>query len=398
MGGQRHDAGTSLVELSTHEVGGEGVRLTLESPGNNEQVAKQSGFYVSFKSSGKQVGAAQPLLFTFLLLLLLEARYNVSSRLRSYLKPPQLPLDDASMQKYMDDFNRAARAMKDAWESSEMPVRRAFQQHFTPSLEDGQELSEDPLKTINDHVAKMQKCKIPTGSKARKDFALHVQLLRSICRSVALRVHELNWFVYMNEEFDVPVPVPGRDERYRYPALEELEKRAEDGLTASHFLKSVGLFATGESLEKVDEMLTDNLIFLLSIENKQNVYNSVVRYFFERFLEPSGEEAVSDAAHSIPEHQVPYSGKAFRTRALKQAAAHIFRGSGNLTDYGNMRKMHRIADNWTSKGVLEAAVQQEEDNTHNFQGRLTSKREQMRILLEEGLQYDDLVISVLFLL
>ncbi|CDJ32415.1 uncharacterized protein EMH_0012380 [Eimeria mitis] len=112
--------------------------------------------------------------------------------------------------------------MKEAWESSKSPVQQAFQKHFTPSLEDAKEPPEDPLATISDHVAKMRECKIPSDSvvEARRDFALHLQLLRDICRTVTLRLEELKWLVYMNEEFDVPVPVPGHDEPYSYPDLE----------------------------------------------------------------------------------------------------------------------------------------------------------------------------------
>ncbi|CDJ60012.1 hypothetical protein EMWEY_00059650, partial [Eimeria maxima] len=299
----------------------------------------------------------------------------------------------------MDDFNEAADAMNKAWEASEPSVREAFQILFTPSLEDGQPLTEDPLAIINNHVAKMREFGVLSESsvKRRGDSARHLQLLRSICRTVTLRLEELKWFVYMNKEYDVPVPVPGHDEPYTYPPLEVLEERVDDGLQASHFLKSVGL-SGGEGTQKVDEMLADKLIYLLSVENKHNDCNLVARYYFEHFLQPSGQEDTLKAIPSTAKHQIPYSGEAFRTGSFARAAAQIFGESEGSTHYARIRKMHRIADNWTPKGVLEATKQQEEENAYRLEREMRSKRDQLQGFLKDGIPFDDLVMSALCLL
>ncbi|CDJ49922.1 hypothetical protein EBH_0072460 [Eimeria brunetti] len=400
MGRQWNDAGPSVLEeLDGQQVGVETAQPGPDNAGNNEEVANKGGAFTFCKYSGSQFASAKAFFSTFLILLLLEAQFSVSSKLRSYLAKPQLPLDDASMQKYFDDFTKSANVMQQAWEQSKSPVRQAFQKYFTPSLEDGLEPREDPLAIINGHVAEMQNCKVLSDSSAevRRDLAQHLLFLRGICRTVTLRLQELQWFVYMNEEFDVPVPVPGHDEPYSYPDLESLEEGTQDGLSATHFLKSVGFFG-GDCTQKVDEMLTDKLIFLFTVENKQNLYNLVARYYFERLFQPFGEDrAFSDVRFDATYH-IPHTGKPVQIGALAKAAELMFQESESTSIYANIRKMHRIADNWTPKEVLEATKQQEEENANNFQMRLTHRREQMRSLLDKGVPRDSLVITALFLL
>ncbi|CDJ59209.1 hypothetical protein EMWEY_00056200 [Eimeria maxima] len=399
MGNQQHDVGPSLLEGAQPPQGRVGAAEPGPDNGDGEGAPWGRDVFVSRKSNGKNIGTATALLVTFLVLLMFRARHSLPSRLTSFLETPKLLMEKINLHKYMDDFNEAADAMNKAWEASEPSVREAFQTLFTPSLEDGQPLTEDPLAIINNHVAKMREFGVLSESsvKQRRDSAQHLQLLRSICRTVTLRLEELKWFVYMNKEYDVPVPVPGHDEPYTYPPLEVLEERVDDGLQASHFLKSVGL-SGGEGTQKVDEMLADKLIYLLSVENKHNDCNLVARYYFEHFLQPFGED---DAFKGIPPagtHQIPYSGEAFRTGSFARAAAQIFGESEGSTHYARIRKMHRIADNWTPKGVLEATKQQEKENAYSFGSRLSRKRDQLQALLQEGISYDDLLIRALFLL
>ncbi|CDJ29968.1 LOW QUALITY PROTEIN: uncharacterized protein EMH_0005210 [Eimeria mitis] len=243
--------------LDPHEATGEATAPELDNADAGEEVAKKDGASSPWKSSGKQIGAAKVMILGFLVILVSGARFIMSKRSRPNVTAPHLPVDDASMEHYLDDFNKAADEMKNAWESSVQPVRRAFQLHFTPSLEEGQELPQDPLAAISEHVAKMRDCEVPSASpvEARNDFAQHLQLLHSICRIVRLRLDELKWFVLVNERIKVPVPVPGYDTPYSYPALEVLEGKVEGGLTATSFLKSVGLFG-GEPTQQVDERIT----------------------------------------------------------------------------------------------------------------------------------------------
>ena len=400
MGSQWHEVGPVLLQGTKTQLGSD--RAAQPGPDNGKShkgFARRRGVFGSRKSSEKQVGTIRVLLVAILVLLLFDSRHSLSSMLRSYLRTPHLLLEDMSMQKYMDDFNEAADAMNKAWESSEQSVREAFQILFTPSLEDGQPLTEDPLAIINNHVAKMREFGALSESsvKQRRDSAQHLQLLRSICRTVTLRLEELKWFVYMNKEYDVPVPVPGHDEPYTYPPLEVLEERVDDGLQAAHFLKSMGL-SGGEGTQKVDEMLADKLIYLLSVENKHNVCNMVARYYFEHFLQPSGQEDTLKAIPSTAKHQIPYSGEAFRTGSFARAAAQIFAESEDNTNYARIRKMHRIADNWTPKGVLEVTKQQEKENAYSFGSRLRRKRDELQAQPKEGISFDDLLIRALLLL
>ncbi|CDJ60103.1 hypothetical protein, conserved, partial [Eimeria maxima] len=392
MGSPWHGARPSLLEDVNPQHGrAEAAERGLHNGAKNKGYARKRGASASRKSNSRHIRAATMLAATFMVLLLLDARYSVSSRLRSYLETPQLPTGDESVQKYMSDFTEAMEAMNEAWESSEKPVREAFERHFTPSLDDGQELTGNPLAIINNHVAMMRECEFPFDSSvnAQKDFLQHLQLLRSICRTVTLRLEELKWFVYMNKECDVPVPVPGHDGPYTYTSLEVLEERVDDGLQAEHFLQSAG-FVRRRETQKVDKNLTEKLIYLLSIENKHNVCNLVARYYFEHFLQPSGEDNAFNSTPPTTKHQIPYSGEAFRTGSFARRRRVYKRESEINTNYATIRKMHRIADNWTTKGVLEAANEQEEENAYNFERRLLNKREQMRVLLKEGIPYDDL--------
>ncbi|CDI73876.1 hypothetical protein, conserved [Eimeria praecox] len=311
----------------------------------------------------------------------------------------ELTLDDDSMKKYWDDFNAAADEMKAVWESSELPVRRAFLQYFTPSLGDAKQPPKDPLATINDNVAKMKGCKVPSDAsvKERGDFAKHLQLLRSICCTVMHRVNELKWLIHVNQENGVPVPVPGYEQAYSYRGLEDISNSMVSKMRASDFLGSLEL-AGGEGTQEVDGIVGKDLIFLLSIENKHHLYNLVAQHYFERFLEPFGEGEAAHATRAINEYQIPYNGKVFRTGDLAHAAARILRESNKITNYAHIRKVYRMAENWTNRRVLKAAKQQAEENAHNFQQRLNDKREQMRALLKLGIPADDLVMSVLFLL
>ncbi|CDJ29967.1 uncharacterized protein EMH_0005200 [Eimeria mitis] len=390
MGFQWPDAATWLRKaLDSHEVASETTDRDLENEDNSYKVATDDEFFLALKSRRKKFGANKAMIVAFVVVLAAGARYIMSRRSRSYIE--EASPDDMRMQEYWEDFNNAADKMKEAWGSSELAVRQAFQLHFTPSLKDGQELPEDPLASISAHVEKMREC------KERRDFAQHLQLLQSICRTVTTRLEELKWFVRVNEKKKIPVPVPGHDEPCRYPSLEALEESVEGGLTAANFLGYVGLVG-GEPTKKVDGMLAHQLLSLLAIENKHNAYNSLVRYSFEHIFQPFRKGETSHAALSTAKYQIPYAKRAFRIGAFVRAAAHLFRECDSTLTYANERKMHRIADNWTRKGVLEASKRQEKQNANKFEKRLKTKREQMQALLKQGIPKDDLVIDALFLL
>ncbi|CDI73880.1 hypothetical protein, conserved [Eimeria praecox] len=400
MEGRWHDAGAWLRKvLDLRDDAGVAAQPDTENADEEKQAVKDSRAFPSWKNRGEHAEVSKIVAVALVVILLSGARYIASRRSRSVLKTQQPALDDVTMHKYFDDFSRAADKMEHAWEISGLPVQQAFQQYFTPSLKDGQELSENPLAAISNHVAKMRRCEVPPdyAVEARKDFALHLQLLRSICRAVTVRLEELNWYVYVNENTKVPVPVPGHNESYSYSFSANMEEKEEEGVPASALLRSRGLCGGG-SPQEVDETLARNFTTLLAIESKHASYNMAARYYFEDFLEMFGEDGTSHATPSTFKHQIPYTGKAFRTGALAEAAAHIFHEWDSTTNYASARKVHRIADNWTNDEVLRATQQQEKEHAHSFQTRLESRREQMRALLKDGIPHDDLVMSVLFLL
>ncbi|CDJ49923.1 hypothetical protein, conserved [Eimeria brunetti] len=397
------DADPPLVEeLNPEHVGDAAPQADQELTDNPEEVARKSEPLPSWKKRGKSIGTAMAMLVAAALALVSGARYLASRESQSSLHTPQIPqlaLDNASMRKYLNDLDEAAEEMEDEWESASLKVRRAFQRHFTPSLWDDQKPISEPLAIILEHVDKMQKCKVPPQSseKARRDFALHLQFLRSICRIVTLRLEELNWFVHMNNKYGLPVPVPGHDMPYNYPALREPEpEESEDGLVAADFMHSVGLFG-GDTEQKVGENLAEALVYMLDIWNRSYIYNMMARYYFEPFLQHFAEDAVH-ASGSTSAYQIPYTGRAFRAGTFSQAAAYIFRQSDSTPSYEEVRKLHRIAENWTPQGVLDAAKRQEKLNTSSFPKRLNTRREQMRRLLKQGIPRDDLLICALFLL
>ncbi|CDJ58928.1 hypothetical protein EMWEY_00054370 [Eimeria maxima] len=416
------------------------------------------------------------------------------------------------------------------WKASEHSVRKAFQRHFTPSLNDGQALTEDPLATVNDHVAQVRECASPSDSSAKvqSDFLQHVQLLLSICRMVTLRLEQLKWdktlsnknsapcsssliheYPHSNsdregafgineephsnsdhdgafgiyssvkadnildtawvvgseqgqlvgEEVDetpdaeVPLSSPSHEEpdsdlgledpfgisssvkaddfldavrivrsgrresvdgevadrKYHEvqrssPVREELDSNSGldkygiySQVTSAEFLEFFGIFSS-EYRRKVPSKQAEGLLFQLHLDERRNTFNLDARYYFERFLQACEEDGPVDATPSTANHKIPYSGRPFRSGALAQAAAHIFRLSEGSTNYARIRKVHQIADNWTSEGVLEATKRQEEENAYSLKQRLQIKREQMRVMLKEGIQNGDLEVIALFLL
>ncbi|CDI73879.1 hypothetical protein, conserved [Eimeria praecox] len=381
---------------------GEATQPGQEGADNADKVVGEDGISFQLKYRGKNVGLTKPLIIAIALIVVSGARYIMSKGSRPRAQSSQglpLPVDDVSMQQYLNEFDEAAEDMKVAWRSSDVAVRKAFQLHFSPSLEDGKAPSAAPLATIIGHVDKTRKWEVPPHSSVeqRRDFAEHLHLLRNICRAVTLRLKELNWLALVSERADVPVPVPGLDEPYMYPDIDELEDDAESRSTAAEFLVSAGMFGSG-SRQSVHAALADGMTHLLSIEKNHQSYNWVVRYFFERFLEPFGGANNLHTARPTVKYQIPYSGRAFRTGALSHAAEHIHRETDSHTSYTHIRKINLLLDNWTNTGVMEAMKQQEKENAHNFQKKLECKREQMKVLLRQGITRDDLEMSVLFLL
>ncbi|CDJ29965.1 uncharacterized protein EMH_0005180 [Eimeria mitis] len=363
MGSQRRGPGTWLRKvLNPQEMEGAAAQLNPEDANNNAEVAKEGRAFHSWRPRGKLHPANKVMMVAVAVMLATGARYIMSRKAQSYLKRSELPLDDVSVEKYMNDLDEAVGKMEDAWESAESRVQQAFKIHFTPSLEDGQELLEDPLATIIDHVDKMQECEISSVSsmEARRGFVQHLQLLQSICRTVTLRLGELESYVSANKIFDVPVPVLDHGEPSSDPALEGHQGMAECDWTASDFLDSFGLFG-GDSQRTVDKHLCNKLAWALQTEKTFNDSNSRVRHYFIPSLEPFGGDGALNPAHAP-------------------------------------QKLSRIANNWTDKGVLLAAEQQEKENANKIQNRLKTKREQMRLLLKKGIPKDDLVMSALFLL
>ncbi|CDJ34113.1 uncharacterized protein EMH_0087920 [Eimeria mitis] len=422
MGNMRRIAGDLSPKASDPlEVAGEGTDPSPDNANNSGIAAKAGGASPSWRYRGKRARATTAAIAAVAVIVVCGVRYIMSGRSPSYVKASQLglvdvsqpslddvsepslddalqlPLDDVSMQKYMDAFKRAAEEMEKAF-PQKSSVREAFQIHFTPSLEDGQNLSRDPLAVIKDHVAKMQECEIPSASspQARRDFAQHLQLLRSICRAATLRVNELMWFSAKEEQFGVALPFSRDGEPSRHHAFIDLAEWGRKGWYAAHLLMHWGL-PGGYSKREVEGAFAQRLQLLLDIEERCNDANLNARYYFMEFLQPFGDGAFNPA-HAPAEHQIPYTGEPFRTGAFAQAAAQIFGESDGTTNYAFIRKLSRIADNWTKLKVGAAVKQQEKENADNAQDRLKTKRELMRGLLSQGIPEDDLVMIALFLL
>ncbi|CDJ27882.1 uncharacterized protein EMH_0035740 [Eimeria mitis] len=189
MGILRRIAGDLPAQTSGPPVvAGEGTDPAPENTDNSDIVVKAGGASLFERGRGKRPLVTKAVIAAFAVIVLWGARYIMSGRLISDLKTSKLgledvsqqpvenvsqqslddvsqpspddaseqPIDDVSMQKYIKDFNEAAKEMERAF-PSESSVRQAFQLHFTPSLEDGQNLPGDPLAVIKDHVAKMEK-------------------------------------------------------------------------------------------------------------------------------------------------------------------------------------------------------------------------------------------------
>ncbi|CDJ60283.1 hypothetical protein EMWEY_00060360 [Eimeria maxima] len=398
---------TWLDWLSPEQGAGDAIHLSGEQNiENTNQTAPEEGVFVLRKFIGKQVGVTRPLLVVFSLLLLSAVLFRVSSRWNStQLSTSRLNLHiewdpqflyDNIIWSYLDDLNDAEEQMNEAWSTSDQSVRIAFQKHFAPSLNDGQAPTEDPLATINDHVSKMRECEFPfdSSAKVQSDFLQHLQLLLSICRTVTLRLEELKstgtWEKFNGGQLSFPVREDADSNSYRGDTFS-----ISGSMEAKGFLSALGMVGS-ERRESVDAQTAEELVELLLAEDKHSVCNMEARYYFERFLQPFGDQDVLKATPSTAEHQIPYNGKPFRTGALAQAAAQVFRQSES--NYRWIHKLHKIAGNWTPNGLLEASRQQEEENLYNFQQRLRIKRGQMRMLLKKGIQYGDLEMIALFLL
>ncbi|CDJ59210.1 hypothetical protein EMWEY_00056210 [Eimeria maxima] len=408
---QGKDAGRIWLDLLRPE---QGARKEIHPAGlqnaeNINQTAEEDGIFASRKFVGKQVGGPKPLLAVFSLVLLSAVVLRVSSkrkihqlsasRLSFHNEWASRSLDDHAIRRYLNNFDKAADVMNKAWKFSLPPVREAFQRHFMPSLSDGQAPTEDPLATINDHVAKMRGCEFPFDSSAqvRSDFLQHLQLLLSICEMVTLRIEELNWLFSMRRRLDARLSFPVNEEPDRNSTVEGVSYRTWPQMKAEDFLRAMGMDG-GELTPPVDGNVAKQLLVQSLTENKYNVCNLEARYYFERFLQHSGEDDAVKSTSPTAKYHIPYDGKPFRTGALAQAAAQIFRESEGSTNYAMIRKLHWIGDNWTPKAVLEAGKQQEKENAYKLEQLLRIKREQMRVLLKKGIQYGDLEMNALFLL
>ncbi|CDJ32414.1 uncharacterized protein EMH_0012370 [Eimeria mitis] len=423
MGNMRRIAG-DLSQKASDPLGvaGEGTDPAPDNADNSGIAATAGGASPSWRYRGKRARATTAAIAAVAVIVVCGVRYIMSGRFPSYVKASQLglvdaaqpsvddasepslddasqlPLDDVSMQKYMDDFNEAAEEMEKAF-PKESSVREAFQLHFTPSLEDCENLSRDPLAVIKDHVAKMRECEVPSASspQARRDFAQHLQLLRSICRAATLRVNELMWFSAKDEQFGVALPFSRDGKPSSHHSYIDRSEWGRKGWYAAHLLMRWGL-SGGYSKREVEGAFAHRLRLLLDIEERCNDANLNARYYFMEFLQPFEGDGAFNPARAPAEHQIPYAGKPFRTAAFAQAAAQIFGESHGTTNYAFIRKLSRIADNWTKEQVVAAVKQQEKENADNAQERLKTKRELMRRLLSQGIQEDDLVMIALFLL
>ncbi|CDJ29966.1 LOW QUALITY PROTEIN: uncharacterized protein EMH_0005190 [Eimeria mitis] len=351
MGIQRRGALAWLPRLlDRYQAAGEAAQPVTENADSSDELAKEGAAYNSWRHLRKRVGPTKAVIVAVVVILVSGARYFMSKRSRPSMQAPQslaphlqqtkqLLLDEVSVRKYVDEFNAAADAMKQAWGSSEPP--------------DGQELLGDPLDTISSHVAKMRECKVPPESsvKARRGFVQHVQVLQSICSAVTLRLEELKWYMDMNKDFGMPVPVPGHDQPVSYPSLKELEEMREGGLTANEFLHSLGLFGGG-SAQSVDAGLVAKLVWLLDIGSTAHEGNLLARHYLERLVQPLGDDtsraAHATAARSTTEYQIPYTGRPFGTAAFAQAVARIYGESHGTLNYADERYLRGIVENWTT--------------------------------------------------
>ena len=448
---QGEDAGRTWLDWwrPKQEAGDEVDPASQQKTENTDGTVPEDGALGLRKLNGKYVGGTMPLLAVISLILLSGVIFRLSTKrdspilsppeLRSpqlsspelsspQLNPPELssptsssptassptsssptlssnnewtplPVSDDTIRRYMDDLKDAEVTMNKAWGSLGQSLKEDFQKHFMPSSKDGQTPTENPLAVITEHVVKMQKCEFPSDSSAKvqNDFLQHVRLLVTICRMATLRLDELDWLLPWKTETEAPVDFPDNEEADSNSGLGSNSENSSL-VGPGELLRMQGLFGIEWKQEGVHAKAASRLSHLFVLREKRNVSNLEAQYYFERFLQrPNGDDTFN-VTRSTVEHEIPYTGKPFRTGALAQAAAQLFPCSEGTTYYPKIEKMHRIAENWTHKEVLRVMKQQKEESANNLKKRLQMKRQNMHEMLKKGIQNNDLEIIALFLL
>ncbi|CDJ35086.1 LOW QUALITY PROTEIN: uncharacterized protein EMH_0023780 [Eimeria mitis] len=348
MGADLPDAAVSVAELEQ-----EAPEAVAADAG--DYVLQENDAHLLRKSPAGYLKVIIPLLLVLGALLLAERKIGSRDGKVIHRSTPFLTLEDADIERYREELNEAAKEMEEAWKNSEPLVRETFTKYFIPSGPQGESLSSgDPVENLRAHVEEMRKSKVPgfLSLGARKDYSLHLRLLKSLCVAVVDRLQQVEEMQQQNEEVGVPVAIDGRDMPYSFPSLDDLKGEVESGMRAKEFLELVGRQACP---------------LALSSSAKANYVVPYTKTTFETFTLWKLFEKL------YPEH--------FVTPRLEFEA-----------------KVRRIGRTWSSDVALEEAKKQQKEYFDSWEKGLELRRKLAQEQMEKGMRADDLLIYCLFLL
>ncbi|CDJ60552.1 hypothetical protein, conserved [Eimeria maxima] len=323
-------------------------------------------------------------------------------KLHSYT--PFLHLDDSNLQKYKGELVEASKKMEERWQQASPVVQTTFTKFFIPSPSENEQLPVDPLQTVRSHISRMLECKVPfsLNTTGRKDYALQMRLLTSLCIAVVDRLDEVEEMLQQNERVGVPVPIEGLDERYAFPSLEELEGTYNPKMPAVEFFTLMGVTPSLKpeelaELPEVDRCLGDTLVNLLKLERQRIDHN---RSALEAFAGSLG--SFEGPFHLSPAKKVdfviPYTGTTFKTSILGDFFQLMYPDHFSTPRNEFHLKLHRIGRMWSSESVLEAAKKQQEDFFKAWSRSINLKRSVMQDLMGKNVHRDDLLMYCIFIL
>lgn len=314
---------------------------------------------------------------------------------------PFLPLEDPDLQRYEDDFNTAVNQMKEAWQVSRPEVREVFAKNFLPPSAN---IADDPLKALWDHVENMSLSEVPFPANllARKDHSLHLKLLTAICRSVVVRLEQVEEMLQQNEKFGVPVAIAGHDKPYSFPSIEDLEGDIKSGMKAKEFLDlaEVQPSMSDEEMNKlpmVDKELAEKLLHLFDVEHQRINANDKVRLEFGRFFSGFESNPIFLSSDKL-DYAVPYSKEIFRSFTLGKLLDEMRTRDTSLSSADFDVEVRKAANNWSSKVALDAAKTRQQLYFAAWDERTFLKEKMLQKQLSKGVRDDDLLLYCLFLL
>ncbi|CDJ62516.1 hypothetical protein, conserved [Eimeria necatrix] len=309
---------------------------------------------------------------------------------------------------YLSDAEKALQTLESRWRLSTDAVKREFESLYTTWGLLGEPGGLELVLLLQQQVAAARSCPFPPDSskKPQTDFALHLLLLRAVCKAATSRLKDLESLhalraaagLQQQQQQQQQQEAPGSGFLDSAAASAALSGEKKASFTAADFLLSLGIPVTsGLPESSVNADLAKKFKLLFAAPARRTVNDCAVKSDFAAFFETFKSFPFQNFV-AFEAFQVPCTDTWIPTQELANATSQLSLEAANQLLLQREQHAQQLAHHWSTPVVLAAAAQQQQQNRAAAEARRKQRSQQIRRLLAQGRPPNDLLLAAIALL